>query len=447
MKFKRNILSSILLLFSCSVSVSSSIIGIENEDAASVGVYIADISEDNILMEYNGIKTFTPASILKAVTTASAISVLGTEYRFKTDVYITGENIENTLYGNIQLEGFGDPTLESMHFPDNKGFVDSIVSRIKALGITRIKGSVVAGQSCVKDQGIISKWEIEDVAWAYGAGYYGLNYMDNTFKLSIPSLATVPHIAGLTILDNTMAGKNSPILQRGIDSYVLEVSGTVPDKKEISVSCSMPDPSRVLLDSIYCKLSENGIVVENENVFSKDTVLLFTHKSPPLFEIMRSLMYRSDNLMAEGVLRAISIGDTRTDAIDAEIAMWERQNIDCSCVSIYDGSGLSRCNRISPKFMGNVLSWMAKSDMANDYVALFPKAGNDGTLRRFLANSRLTGEVALKTGSMNGVQCYAGYKLDPAGKPTHVIVIMVNNFFCKRKELINGIERLLLKIF
>ena len=85
--------------------------------------------------------------------------------------------------------------------------------------------------------------------------------------------------------------------------------------------------------------------------------------------------------------------------------------------------------------------------MISDYIALFPKTGCDGTLKNFLSKSRLKGQLALKTGSMDGVQCYGGYKLNENGEPTHIVVIMVNNFFCKRKELRKEIERLLLQIF
>lgn len=53
----------------------------------------------------------------------------------------------------------------------------------------------------------------------------------------------------------------------------------------------------------------------------------------------------------------------------------------------------------------------------------------------------------MKTGSVAGVQAYAGYKLDSAGKPTHVIVIMVNGFFCKYPQLKASIEKLLEKHF
>jgi len=45
---------------------------------------------------------------------------------------------------------------------------------------------------------------------------------------------------------------------------------------------------------------------------------------------------------------------------------------------------------------------------------------------------------------MNGVQCYAGYKIDDNGNPTHVVVIMANSFFGTRADLRTAISNLLL---
>lgn len=73
---------------------------------------------------------------------------------------------------------------------------------------------------------------------------------------------------------------------------------------------------------------------------------------------------------------------------------------------------------------------MARSPRSADYVALFPLAGVEGTVRSLLAKTPLSGKMALKSGSMNSVVCYAGYKLNNDGKPTHAVVIMVNGFSC-----------------
>ena len=53
----------------------------------------------------------------------------------------------------------------------------------------------------------------------------------------------------------------------------------------------------------------------------------------------------------------------------------------------------------------------------------------------------------MKTGSMKGVQSYAGYLFGEDGHPTHLIIFMVNNFRCSRAALKSDIERLLLEKF
>ena len=77
---------------------------------------------------------------------------------------------------------------------------------------------------------------------------------------------------------------------------------------------------------------------------------------------------------------------------------------------------------------------------------LFPLAGQEGTLRSFLKGTPLDSYIALKTGSMSGIQCYAGYKLDYNFAPTHVVVVMVNNL-SDRPALRKDVERMLLDIF
>ena len=69
-------------------------------------------------------------------------------------------------------------------------------------------------------------------------------------------------------------------------------------------------------------------------------------------------------------------------------------------------------------------------------------------MKGFLAKSELEGRLALKTGSVSSVQCYAGYLLDKdTAKPTHVVVVMVNGFFCPRKQVRLAVERLMLEKF
>ena len=113
-------------------------------------------------------------------------------------------------------------------------------------------------------------------------------------------------------------------------------------------------------------------------------------------------------------------------------------------VVIVDGSGLSRSNRVTARFMEEVLRQKEKDV---EYVSYFPLAGQEGTLRSFLAETPLDSYIALKTGSMSGIQCYAGYKLDDDFAPTHVVVVIVNNFAGSRSALRGAIEKMLLAAF
>ena len=155
-------------------------------------------------------------------------------------------------------------------------------------------------------------------------------------------------------------------------------------------------------------------------------------------------MVRSDNLFAEGMLNAIKPKGNRTDSL---ISLIKSKGINVNTITLYDGSGLSRTDRISPIFLGKLYEYMAKSNFSKQYVATFPIVGREGTVKRLLTGTDLAGKLRLKSGSMGGVQCYGGYKIDDNGEPTHAVVIMINHYNCKSAYIRKAIERLLLKIF
>ena len=99
--------------------------------------------------------------------------------------------------------------------------------------------------------------------------------------------------------------------------------------------------------------------------------------------------------------------------------------VDLKGARIADGSGLSRHNAISPRQLGQILRSMARN---GDYVGSFARVGLDGTVRNFMKTDPNRENFVLKSGSMTGVICYVGYRLDPQTKsPTHVLAIMINN--------------------
>ena len=93
------------------------------------------------------------------------------------------------------------------------------------------------------------------------------------------------------------------------------------------------------------------------------------------------------------------------------------------------------------------MQMMAYRPDASSYVSLFPKVGVDGTVKKLLCGTPLEGRLVLKSGSMKGVYCYAGYLIGDSGLPTHTVVIMINGFTCSRAAVKKGIESFLLDRF
>lgn len=448
----RHTLSTILLAGALALSATigaaaQTILGIDGEESTSVGIYIKNLSTGKVIVDHNSQLALTPASVMKAITTASALSITGPDRRFATPVVLKGHPEGDTWCGDIVIRSCADPTVESEYFKGHLGFCDSVAAAIRREGIRKISGRIIVEQT-LSNPGPIAQWEIEDVAWSYGAGLFGMNWRDNTFTLYPATGQTKPEIPGLDVELKRSASGND--LVRGVYSDRLIVFARSTTDKKWAVRTSMPDPAAVFRAELKSTLSEKGITLsEKENAAGENPKekTVYTHRSPRFAEIMRSLMVRSDNTFAEGILRAIDPAASRKDVIKREKELWATRGINARYTIINDGSGLTRANRLSAHFIGDVLEWMAKSPQSDTYTSFFPRAGKEGTLRGFLAKSTLKGQIALKTGSVSSVQAYAGYKLDSNGKPTHVIVIIVNGFFCPRRQVREGAENLLINTF
>lgn len=441
-----SLLKALFLTFilSAPLAGAQSLLGIDGEESTSIGVYIKDLATGNVIVEQNCEMALTPASVMKTLTTATVLSIAGTDARFTTPVRLTGEAGDDSWHGNLVITGNADPTLESGNFKSRLGFCDSIAISLKRMGIRKIDGGIVVEQS-LSQAGPIIQWEIEDVAWPYGAGLYGFNWRDNIVKITPATGKVVPEAPGLEICVER-AQKNDIV--RGMDSNRLTVYTRDPNDRRWAINTTVPDPSAVFKTEMRQVLSRYNIEIGDEPIAAGDKrTAVYIHHSATYGDIMKSLMVRSDNLFAEGMLRTLAPGDSRKAAINRERELWDSRGIDTRYTIIHDGSGLTRANRLSAHFIGDILEWMATSDMADTYTSFFPRAGKDGTMRGFLAKSPLKGRIALKTGSVSSVQCYAGYKLNADNKPTHVVVILVNGFFCPRKQVREACENLLTKTF
>lgn len=414
-------------------------------DTLRTAILIRDLRFGHNIIAENIDKPLIPASVMKSVTVASMLNLADTAECFLTPVFAEGMMRDSVLEGNLVVKVCGDPTIESQFLPASQGFADSIAAGVRRLGIREIKGRVIIDESDFPDATTPPGWMDEDIPWYYGARLQGANFRDNRFRLRLPSKSTEPFVPDLKF--KYFPGKGRGIkIDRKDGSETFLVSGNT--RRGLSDNFAMPYPYKAMRHEIVSVLKKNGVKVGGASVKpSGEMSEVYTHNSPSFGEIMRSLMFRSDNLMAEGMLRAITPGGTRADALMEENAVWTMAGISAHGVNIVDGSGLSRDNRLTARFLGDVYQYMGNDTFWSEYTSLFPRAGFDGTMRNFLVESPLAGRVAMKTGSMKGVQSYGGYLFDDEGRPTHAIVFIVNDFRCSRAALKKGIERLLLEKF
>jgi D-alanyl-D-alanine carboxypeptidase/D-alanyl-D-alanine-endopeptidase (penicillin-binding protein 4) len=441
---KFSIVSAVALLGAWQALNAACPLSLKGGNAVSVGICIAPIDGSKpATLEWDSERLMTPASTLKSLTTASALASLGANYRWTTTVATVGElTADGELNGNVVVQGGGDPTLGSIRFSDvQPNFISSVTSALREVGVTSVAGRVIQGAEW-PGQGAVPSWEVEDVPLDYGAGFYALNYADNAFTLTVRSMDSKPYVPNLTVLDRTSASGGSLDVMRGADSSTITLTGSLGKRSAASLRCSMPNPPEVLLYA----LNQAAGTSDHKRYFctASDSTVILSYTSPTLADVCRSLMVRSDNQMAEGTLRALAPRQSRAAAIKAERALWSARGVDLSTATIRDGSGLSRANAISPRQLCDVLRYMAGNSA---YVGAFARAGQDGTVRSFLKDNKRSSEFVLKSGSMSGVLCYAGYHLDPeTGVPTHALVVMVNNLQGASADVRQAIQNLLLSV-
>jgi len=359
-------------------------------------VLIVDLKNDSVLAEHNSSVPLIPASITKSITIASALLKSGPGFIYHTRVYADGRVRDGVLDGNLVIEGGGDPSLGADVEPKGTDIMGEIVAALNHYGIKEIKGRIIVDSSIFPAPATHPTWGSGDLSRSYGTGCHGLNYRRNA------------------------CGKSA-----------------------------VKDPETLFVRVLESTLGSGGVVMHGDTLSaSGKRRQLLDHQSPPVNEIMRSCMMRSDNLYAEALLRTLAMLNKKSATTDAgtaiETEFWNRQGAPMNGVSIIDGSGLSRANRLTADFLAYVLKYMADNE---EYVSFFPLAGQDGTTRKLFKGTALDSYVALKTGTMRGVRCLAGYKLDDNFAPTHVIVIIANDYPGGASTVNAAAQKMLLELF
>lgn len=422
----------------------------------NVGFYAIELGSGKVVDSYREEVALVPASVLKVVTGATALEVLGADSVLETKVFYDGViSKEGILKGDIYIQGGGDPTLGSDGISiDREAFLKTWINEVKRIGIKSIDGNIIVLDDLFGYEGIPGKWLWEDMGTNYGQGTYGISVFDNLYTLYLKTevsgkkpevIRTKPEISGL-IFDNqglvTTGGKRE-ISVRGVPlENKRRIFGAVPQNKNgLTIQSDIPDPGLFLGQYFSHYLKRENVEFKGKVTTArltsqrpKNPKIIAVTKSPPISEIVKILLTRSDNHYTEHLFQLIQ----KTKGVDIE-KFWKEKGMDVHSLILRDGSGLSRGNVISAKLLTQILAY-SESGLEN----LLPVAGKDGTVAIFLKNTSLEGKVKVKSGSMSGIQSYAGYA-EKNGKK-YAFTIIVNHWNGERSTLRKEMETLLNEI-
>ena len=447
---------------------------------ASFSLVVKDVQEGRTVYSYDTDRLQSPASVLKTVATATALEILGEDYRYPTTLEYDGILENGTLEGNLYIKGSGDPSLGSSHFaPGQNKFLSTWIAALQKAGIKHITGSVISDESIFDTEGVSIKWLREDMGNYYAPGSYGISIFDNMYKLSLQTGAAgtrpvlkgtepdIPFIRFKNYLKAAPVSSDSAYIIGAPLDDVRYLYGVLPANREAYVlKGDIPDPALYLARYLTDQLQQKGIRVDGspscyrieveENRWKKgERKEIVTTYSPTLREIASVCNHVSHHLYADALVKTVGLQykPRRNEMISSfgrgvQVVKeyWEKKGLDVFPLRMNDGSGLAPADKVSAGFMGELLVYMATESAVSDaFIASLPQAGIEGSVRNFLKGSKLQGKARLKSGGITGVRSYAGY-ITKDGK-TYAVAVFSNNYSCPMSRMTRALEKLLLQLF
>jgi D-alanyl-D-alanine carboxypeptidase/D-alanyl-D-alanine-endopeptidase (penicillin-binding protein 4) len=411
--------------------------------SADWGIEIYDPTTNKAVLSLNPDKTFQPASVLKVVTTATALEKLGPDFRFRTGVYTNGAILpDGTLSGDIILVGRGDPNLidTSRELLDRPA-LQQLSEKIQALGIRKIHGNVIGDDSYFEFTTHGKGWTAQDLKSIYGAPINALSINNNVFWVHVRAtkpdqlvqVSVEPSSSYFQIRNLAVTGSTKS--QRSVYAQVLPgttrlvISGKLPAGQSYSQDILLERPAEATATLFREELRRKGILADGSvrvyhlGDLSPETrrnwMPLAEHQSPPLIRALEIINKRSLNLHAEMLLRVLGaeFGGAGTDDAGLQVVkrFLETAGVrDDDKISLSDGSGLSRDNLVTPRFQTSLLVFLSTRPYFDLFLNTLAISGTDGTLRNRLAST--PGVIHAKTGTLGDVAALSGYMTTKSGR-------------------------------
>jgi D-alanyl-D-alanine carboxypeptidase/D-alanyl-D-alanine-endopeptidase (penicillin-binding protein 4) len=336
-----------------------------------VSAEVVDVATGEVLLADGAERQVTPASTAKLLTAVAALTVLDPDDTLETTV------VAGPAAGEVVLVGGGDPTLSttvpSLTYPGAATVADLAAQVRAALPPGTAVSRVLVDNSLFEGPLTAEGWGREDAPSGYAS----------------PVTATAVDGARQVPGENARSGSPGTDAGRAL-AAALGAPGAVVELGEA------PDGAQTL-----------GTV-----------------RSAPVARLVEQALSQSDNLLAESLARHVALArdlpasfEGAAEAVTAAVA---DAGPDVSGVELYDGSGLSRLDRVTPRVLTDLVTGVADGSLpgASAVVSGLAVAGYDGTLadRGDSDPATAPGAVRAKTGTLLGVHGLAGTAVTADGR-------------------------------
>lgn len=382
-----------------------------------------------------------PASTLKIVTAAASLTTFGPDATFTTRVEITAPvGADGVVDGDLLLVGSGDPVLSTEEYRQwvyparPRTPLEDLADGVAAAGITRVTGDLV---------GVADRYDGPLVAEGWPQRYFNdfdARYADGlTVDAGLRTLVTYPEPdpPGGDPGDDADDGEEQGELAQTDDGE----DGDEDDDPDQTPTAALgdpivrvehaSDPAAHAARELARLLADRGIHLDGEprSGSAEQPVLgrLAQVESPPMEELLRFAVQRSDNQLTDALFRAVGrarVGIGSFDSGDRGLRqVLDRFGIDHADAHFADGSGLSRDDRVTARLLVDLDRAMLASRHATTWTSLMAVTGRSGTLERRLAGTVADGRFAGKTGTLRDVTGLVGSISGPGDRRYHLAVV------------------------
>lgn len=401
---------------------------------ASVGFIAQNLNQQKIIAHHNQQSLMLPASTQKVFTALAAKLTLGDQFQFTTALISRASISNRTLQGDLGIRFSGDPTLSS-------GQLYQLLAKLKQQGVDNIKGNIVLDTSIFNSHDRGLGWIWNDLTMCFNAPPSAASIDGNCFSVelnaagdlgelvqaSVPSHFPVQVFSQVRIVSAQESGNCAfDVVVNDNNRYTLK--GCIARQvKPFGLSFAVQDPDAYAMAIIMAQLKKLGMTLNGSIMLAVNPIqgnILASHSSKTLPHLLKTMMKKSDNQIADSLFRRIGYEYYKKPVSFQQSAMALRQilskqaKVDFGNSQIADGSGLSRQNLISPTALLQALHYISTHEADLNLLETFPIAGHDGTLsgRGSMGQAPLAKNVIAKTGALKGVYNLAGFMQNAKGE-------------------------------